>query len=242
MNLVIDVGNTQFKLAVFENDQLIDKSAGNTSKLTEILKKFTQVYPKISHCMVSSVTHFSAEDLSSLRQNFKLIELSTALKLPFSLAYKTPQTLGVDRIALASAAAVQYANRNVLVIDAGTCITYDFISADANYLGGAISPGINMRFKALHTFTSKLPLLEAQAQENLIGNSTETSLQSGVLFGVLYEIDGFIQAYSEKYDNLTIILTGGDAHFLRDRLKNDIFANSNFLLEGLNYILEHNKS
>ncbi|MCW8981163.1 MAG: type III pantothenate kinase, partial [Altibacter sp.] len=109
------------------------------------------------------------------------------------------------------------------------------------YLGGAISPGIEMRYKAMHTFTAKLPLLDTSTPKKLIGDSTATSMHSGVIHGVLHEIEGFIQAYSEKFSDLTIILTGGDTQFLRDSLKNDIFANSNFLLEGLNYILELNK-
>jgi type III pantothenate kinase len=149
--------------------------------------------------------------------------------------------LGIDRIALASAAVHLYINKNVLVIDAGTCITYDFINSENEYLGGAISPGISLRYKSLHTFTDKLPLLEANNSKLLIGNSTATSIHAGVVNGVLYEIDGFIEAYKNNYENLTVILTGGDAHFLRDTIKNDIFANSNFLLEGLNHILEYNK-
>ena len=147
----------------------------------------------------------------------------------------------MDRIALASAATHLYPNKNMLVIDAGTCITYDFISSEKEYIGGSISPGISLRYKSLHTFTDKLPLLEANNSKLLTGNNTATSIHTGVVNGVLYEIDGFIEAYKNNYENLTVILTGGDAHFLRDTIKNDIFANSNFLLEGLNHILEYNK-
>ncbi|MCB0468082.1 MAG: type III pantothenate kinase, partial [Aequorivita sp.] len=134
-----------------------------------------------------------------------------------------------------------YAGKNVLVIDAGTCITYDFLNSKNEYMGGAISPGISLRYKALHTFTEKLPLLEATNPNLFVGNTTATSMHSGVVNGVLYEIDGYISMYRKNYDNLTVILTGGDAHFLRDSIKNDIFANSNFLLEGLNHILEYNE-
>ena len=162
-------------------------------------------------------------------------------KIPFKNEYATPRTLGVDRIALVSAAAIKFPKENVLVIDAGSCITYDFLSATNTYLGGAISPGIKMRFKALHHFTDKLPLLEKKLPENWIGDSTENSMQIGVIKGIQNEIEGYISLYKEKFKNLTVILTGGDADFLRDSLKNDIFADSNFLLEGLNYILEHNK-
>ena len=127
------------------------------------------------------------------------------------------------------------------MIDAGSCITYDLITANNTYLGGAISPGIQMRYKAIHTFTANLPLLEPKLPIIQTGNSTESSIHSGILQAVVFEIEGFVRTYKEKYPDLTVILTGGDAHFLRDSLKSDIFANSNFLLEGLNFILEHNK-
>ena len=137
---------------------------------------------------------------------------------------------------LASGAVLLYPTQNRLVIDAGTCITYDFIAANDDYLGGAISPGITIRYKSLNNFTAKLPLLEKKETENFIGNSTENSIHSGIINGVCYEIDGFISRYSDKFQDLTIILTGGDAVFLAKRLKNTIFANSNFLLESLNLL------
>ena len=176
-----------------------------------------------------------------MQQRYAVFYLNHETKIPFLNKYATPETLGVDRIALISAAAKQYPQQNVLVIDAGTCITYDFLSAENEYLGGAISPGIAMRYKSLHTFTEKLPLLDANNPKILTGNSTTASIHSGVVNGVLYEIDGIISEYRKNYNNLTVILTGGDTHFLRDSIKNDIFANSNFLLEGLNHILEYNK-
>ena len=136
---------------------------------------------------------------------------------------------------------MKFPKKDVLVIDGGSAITYDFLSAENQYIGGSIAPGITMRYKSLHSFTAKLPLLEKTATIAKIGNSTEAAIHSGVIQGVTFEIDGVIHQYKDQYTDLTIILTGGDAHFLRDRLKNDIFANSNFLLEGLNYILELNK-
>ncbi len=241
MNLVIDVGNTLLKLAVFNNEVPELKKKCLHEDFLDALTEVSEQFPDITHCMVSSVGRLTAQHLQELQQQFSVFELSHTTKLPFKNLYGTPETLGVDRIALASAAAKQYPVRNVLVIDAGSCITYDFLSEKNEYLGGAISPGIAMRYNAMHTFTEKLPLLDADTPKKLVGDTTATSMHSGVVFGVLFEINGFIDAYSEKYADLTVILTGGDAHFLRDSLKNDIFANSNFLLEGLNYILELNK-
>lgn len=241
MNLVIDVGNTLIKLAVFGAGTLIEKKSCIITDFLATLSKFYEKFPLISHVIVSSVANLSERQLHGLQQRDNVLFLDHQTNVPFTNHYGTPKSLGIDRIALASAAAIKYAAKNVLVIDAGTCITYDFLNSENEYLGGAISPGLSLRYRALHTFTDKLPLLEAEQTGPFIGNSTEASIHAGVLHGILYEIDGFIEAYAQKYQNLTVILTGGDAHFLRDSIKNDIFANSNFLLEGLNHILEYNK-
>jgi type III pantothenate kinase len=145
------------------------------------------------------------------------------------------------RMVLAANAVLKYPKKNRLVIDAGTCITYDFIDENDNYIGGAISPGISLRYRSLNDYTSKLPLLEKVVPENFIGNSTELSIHVGVIKGVINEIDGFIDHYSSKYANFVIILTGGDTDFLAMQLKNTIFANSNFLLEGLQEIFQYNQ-
>jgi type III pantothenate kinase len=168
------------------------------------------------------------------------LELNSETKLPFTNRYETPKTLGVDRLALVSASVQKYANKNVLIIDAGTCITYDFINQSNNYLGGAISPGIRLRYKSLNNLTANLPLLRTDKPKTITGNSTEASIHSGVVFGVVKEMDGIIDQYAEEYLDLTVILTGGDAKFLLNQLKNSIFANSDFLLEGLNFILDYN--
>ena len=137
---------------------------------------------------------------------------------------------------LAAGATLIYPNQNKLIIDAGTCITYDFVNAENQYLGGAISPGIKIRYKSLNNYTSKLPLLTLSEDFEIIGNSTKSAIHSGVINGVIFEIEGFISQYSLKNQDLTIILTGGDAEFLAKRLKSTIFANSNFLLESLNLL------
>ncbi len=241
MNLVIDVGNTLVKLAVFNNNQLQFKKTCIKAEFLSHVNDVFENFSNIDNCILSSVGNLTEHQLLKLRQktNFSVLDQST--KIPFINKYATPNTLGVDRIALVAAAAVQYPQKNVLVIDAGTCITYDFINSSNEYLGGSISPGMSMRYSALHTFTAKLPLLDASQPCKLIGDSTASNMHIGVFNGIFFEIDGFIDAFKKDNSNLTVILTGGDAHFLRDRLKNDIFANSNFLLEGLNHILEYNK-
>lgn len=241
MNLTIDVGNTLIKLGVFDSGKLKLKKTCIKKDLLHTLSEISEALPAIQKCIISSVANLSEHQLLKLEQLFDVLILNHQTKIPFTNKYETPQTLGIDRIALVSAAAEQYSGENVLVIDAGTCITYDFLNSENEYLGGAISPGISLRYKALHTFTEKLPLLEATNPNLYIGNNTTASIHSGVVNGVLYEIDGYISEYHENYHNLTVILTGGDVHFLRDSIKNDIFANSNFLLEGLNHILEFNK-
>ena len=241
MNLAIDVGNTLIKLGVFNSGKLKFKKTCIKNDFLRTLNEISEAFPIIQKCIVSSVANLSEHQLLKLQHQFDALILNHQTKVPFTNKYETPQTLGIDRIALVSAAAKEYAGKNVLVIDAGTCITYDFLNSKNEYMGGAISPGISLRYKALHTFTEKLPLLEATNPNLFVGNTTATSMHSGVVNGVLYEIDGYISMYRKNYDNLTVILTGGDAHFLRDSIKNDIFANSNFLLEGLNHILEYNK-
>lgn len=241
MNLIVDVGNSFVKLAVFERGDLLFKTSVKTEAFEEQLKAIRAEY-RINKTIVSSVGQLPSKYLERLKHHGNLVILNAEVKVPFENLYSTPKTLGVDRIALVSASAQQFAQHDVLIIDAGTCITYDFINDKNQYLGGAIAPGIRMRYKALHTFTANLPLLETQEVKNLIGNSTSSSIHSGVVMGVLKEIEGVIFEYKKKYPDLTVILTGGDANFLSKQLKNSIFANSNFLLEGLNFVLEFNSN
>lgn len=241
MNLIIDVGNTLVKLAVFDNNVLEFKKNCVKADFLSVLNEVSVAYPKIDNVIVSSVGNFSEGELLEIKNRFKVFVLTHKDSIPFINNYSSPETLGADRIALVSAAAVQYPGKNVLIIDAGSCITYDFLNSENEYLGGAISPGVKMRYKSLNTLTEKLPLLEPKKLNKFIGSSTESSMHIGVLQGIINEIEGFVSLYKEKHKELTIILTGGDTHFLLDSLKNDIFAASNFLLEGLNYILEHNK-
>jgi len=241
MNLIIDVGNTYTKLAVFKDRKLKSKVRIETKRVVVETKKLQKKHSVLNSCIVSSVGKLAPKALQFLEENFQLTILNHKTRVPFSNLYGTPKTLGIDRIALVCASVEQFPDKNVLIIDAGTCITFDFINTKNEYLGGAISPGIRMRYKALHNQTANLPLLKTQVPKNIIGDSTSTSIHSGVVNGVLREIEGNIEAYVKKYKDLTIILTGGDAKILSKQLKSGIFANSNFLLEGLNFIFCNSK-
>lgn len=240
MLLAIDVGNTQIKLAVFEQNTLIQKEIVGYSDWKNEVKNTLKNFPEIKNSVIASVGKLKKEDFSSLSPGLKVHFISNESKFPFQNLYSTPNTLGVDRMVLAAGAVLQFPDKNRLVIDAGTCITYDFIDENNNYLGGAISPGIRLRYESLHNYTAKLPLLTKEIPENFIGDSTNRSIHSGVINGVIMEIDGFINSNLDKNDNFIIILTGGDSDFLAKRLKNTIFANPNFLLESLNQTFQYN--
>lgn len=238
-HLIIDAGNTRVKVVVFKEDSLIEMQVCDTSSLQATFLNFFS-----KHCftqaILSSVGGLTDEIRALIPKEVPLLVLSNTTKVPFQNLYKTPKTLGVDRIALVSAASVQFPKQNVLVIDAGTCVTFDCINASNSYLGGAISPGLQMRYTALNTFTEKLPKLTFDAPKHLIGDDTETSMHSGVVNGLVAEINGIIDAYRDLYSDLTVVLTGGDMNYLSKRLKNGIFANPNFLIEGLDAILKYN--
>ena len=242
MNLIVDIGNTYVKLAVFEGDTLKSKKIIKTDIFLDEIDRLLKRFPLIKKAIISSVGKIKKGDIIYLKKKLQVLELNKETPLPFVNKYVTPSTLGVDRIALVCASVFQYPNNNVLIIDAGTCITYDFVTNKNEYLGGAISPGIQLRYRSLHTFTANLPLLIAEVPENITGNSTNNSIHSGVVYGVLNEIEGVIDSYKQKYSDLTVILTGGDTNFLSKQLKSSIFANSNFLLEGLNTILQFNSN
>ncbi|MHA7942951.1 type III pantothenate kinase [Formosa sp. 3Alg 14/1] len=240
MNLIIDCGNSFVKLAVFEANRIVDKKIVDTENFLKNFQNFIEIYPAIEKGILSSVGNLTKSDVLAVQKACRVLLLDHDTPVPFSNQYATPKTLGIDRIALVSAAVEQYKNKNVLVIDAGTCITYDFVSEDNTYFGGGISPGLQLRYKALNNYTAKLPLLIPEEPMDIVGNSTNAAIHSGVVFGILNEIDGNISIYQGKYRDLTVILTGGDTNFLSKQLKSGIFANSNFLLEGLNSILQFN--
>jgi type III pantothenate kinase len=239
MNLIIDVGNTRVKIAVYNNSELIHNEIFRHENLVNSVLSVAEKF-KCNAAIISFVGGVNKNEIIELKSKINLIILNSETKIPFKNEYASPKTLGVDRIALVSSAVKSFPNKNVLIIDAGTCITYDFVNTKTEYFGGGISPGLRMRYKALNVFTEKLPLLEPQYPTNLVGDSTVNSMHSGVINGVISEIDGTINKYKEKNQDLTVVLTGGDVKFLADRLKNSIFANPNFLLDGLNTILTYN--
>ncbi|MEO0526977.1 MAG: type III pantothenate kinase, partial [Bacteroidota bacterium] len=241
MNLIVDAGNTFVKLAVFEKETMLYYQKVTVMDFSKKVKEFFDYYPDIGSAIISSVGHLDKKHIDLVSIFCKVHLLTHKSKTPFKNSYATPEKLGVDRIALATSAFYHNPHGNTLVIDAGTCITYDMVNDYDEYLGGAISPGLQMRFNAMHHQTSNLPSLEPGDPLDFIGNTTETGMQSGVVYGICNEIDGLIDQYSSRFTDLTVILTGGDAQFLSKRLKNTIFAHSNFLLEGLNYLLEYNK-
>ena len=235
MNLIVDVGNTASKVAIFSQQQLIEK---RTFFDDESLKNHLRSI-HAENCLISSV-RLKPEEITHWIETQQKIILTHTLPLPIQILYETPHTLGVDRIAASCGAWSTFPKINTLVIDAGTCITYDFTNSNGKYLGGGISPGLAMRLQSLHTFTSKLPLVKPIEMPNLIGTTTETSIQSGVINGICQEMEGIILLYKEKYPNLKVILCGGDTSFFENRLKATIFAAPELVLFGLNSVLIHN--
>lgn len=236
--LIIDFGNTLTKIAVFQRDEIIRLQTTDRVS-TQLLQELKDLF-NLEHAIISSVTTIPDEVINYLQSQFLLIQLNHNTAVPVTNLYQTPETLGNDRLAVVVAAAALHPGKNCLVIDAGTCITYDIIDKDKNYFGGSISPGMALRFRALNTFTKRLPLVTHRNFEGLTGATTEGSIQSGVLNGIAVEIDGIISQYSTSYPGLQILITGGDMNFFAKNLKSNIFAVPNLVLIGLNKILEFN--
>lgn len=236
MNLIVDYGNSRIKTGIFEQAKL---SASHSFEDEEELKGWLKGR-SFDHAIVSSVSQPSAIILDFVPAVGKKLVMSHELPLPITNQYATPATLGVDRLAAACGAFELRPQQDCLVIDIGTCINYEFVDAGANYHGGSISPGVNMRFEAMHTFTARLPLVKPGKAVGLIGNSTEACMQSGVMLGVMSEIDGIIERYRNRYPGLGVILCGGDAPFFENNLKQSIFVAPNLVLIGLNRILLYN--
>jgi type III pantothenate kinase len=239
IKIIIDLGNTLVKVAVFEGIQMLMNRAFKSGSYNQI-KTYLNTLPSGSYCIVSSVVDYPLSFENFLTEQFKTLVLSPGTPIPIKNAYKTPLTLGKDRLAAAVAAWHQFPEKNLLVIDAGTAITMDLITQHGEYVGGAISPGIDMRFKALHTFTGKLPLTKRKNINYLTGTTTEESISSGVINGIAAEIDGIIDKYKLLYPDLITIFGGGDSKFLYKRLKNSIFALPNPVINGLHIILNYN--
>ncbi|MBL7893544.1 MAG: type III pantothenate kinase [Bacteroidia bacterium] len=240
MNLVADVGNTRVKIALFEGDVLKYHYFFSLEE-TDAISAFIKVQTP-NRAIVSSVVNNGGEIINGLKSaGFSVVEYTSKTMIPVKNLYKTPDTLGNDRIPPVIAAQKQQPGSAILVIDAGTCIKYNFLNKQAEYLGGAISPGLNMRFKALHTFTSRLPLIEPDAAFNrLIGTDSRESILAGVQTAAAAEVNAMIDQYVQQFPGVNVFLTGGDMAFFEKRIKNPIFADPNLVLKGLNIILNYN--
>jgi len=239
VNLVIDTGNTLTKLALYQGREMLAFSSFEGVHPKHITQ-FCESNSLVENAVLSSVKDYPEEIDEYLRQRYNTIIFDHTTPVPVINKYSTPETLGKDRLAGVVGAIQLMPASDVLVIDAGTAITYDIVTASGEYLGGAISPGIAMRYKALHTFTSRLPLLDYYDDAQLIGDDTSSCIYSGVLNGAVAEMEGIIQQYRQIYPGLKIILTGGDQNYFDKRLKIKTFAAPNLVLEGLNLILDFN--
>ena len=240
MNLVIDIGNTRTKFSVCNRGDVLI-----TVPVDEFFPSHIDVlqleYDGLNSVILSSVKDYSAELKKALQNKFEtFIELTHNTPLPIDNCYKSKETLGKDRIAAVVGAFDVHPETNVLIIDAGTAITYDILSAEGKYLGGNISPGLEMRYKALNQFTGKLPKIEKAEFNKLYGKTTEQAIRAGVQNGFVYEVDSTITSFKEFYNNLKVIITGGDAEFFDKKLKNSFFVHFNLTSLGLNRILQHN--
>ena len=239
MNLVIDTGNTLTKLAIFQGSEMVAFTSYKGVDPKHIIQ-FCETNTLIKNAILSTVKEYSSEIDQYLSDRYSALFFTHTTLVPITNNYGTPETLGKDRLAGVVGAFRMFPANDILVIDAGTAITYDLITAGGEYSGGAISPGISMRYKALHTFTDRLPLLDYYDDASLIGDDTSTSIHSGVLNGAVAEMEGIIQRYQLIYPGIKIILTGGDHNYFDKRLKIKTFAAPNLVLEGLNLILDYN--
>lgn len=237
-SLAIDFGNTAIKIGVFENDRLLQDWRAAYDSVPDVLQ-LVETY-QVTHSIICSVVDKGREIKELLQEHTRCMVLQPETPVPFLNAYLTSATLGMDRLALVAAAFQAYPHNNSLVISVGTAVTYNVLTSTRTFRGGNITPGIGMRLRALNVFTDKLPLVEAAGESTLLGYDTDSSIRSGVINGVAFEIDGFIDAYKEQFKDINVFLTGGDASILGRKLKNTTFADANLQLKGLNSILLYN--
>ena len=238
ITLCFDFGNTRMKVGIFDQSQLTGAMVMENDNVEEVESLINKFKPTKS--ILSSVVNHNTAIETLLASKTRFHKLSHLSKLPFTTQVSKPETIGADRLALSAAAVFSYPGQHNLVIGLGTCVTYNFINKFHEFLGGGISPGLEMRIKAMNHFTAKLPLVKPNANVPLIGYDTATNLLSGAVLGMAYEIDGFINAYHEKFRNFNVHLTGGDIVYLASHLKNQIFADPELIFKGLYAISEVN--
>lgn len=239
-NLCIDIGNTRNKAAVFKGDDMQVFYVFEENELNVFLDELSKEF-NLTGILVSSTRKKIPDPIKTLgSRSIQYIELSEHIPLPIGIDYTTPETLGRDRIAAAAGAVSLFPGQGIIVIDAGTCVTCDYVDPSATFRGGNISPGMHMRLKAMHEFTANLPLVNLSLPGQILGKSTMEALQNGAMRGTIYEIDSFIRETEKKYGDCRVILTGGDAIYFVDYFKSKIFVVQNLVLIGLNQILKHN--
>ena len=238
VNLCIDIGNSRVKMALFEKDAISQFVVFEGFRETDILQWIGNIV--FERGIYSSVLKSIPEWLLSISNKENVIKLEAGLKIPLKINYKTPETLGSDRIAAMVGAIALYPNSNLLIVNAGTCVTYDLVNKLYEFIGGNIAPGLDMRWKAMHEFTSSLPRVkEIDPNADLLGIDTLTALQNGGLQGIIFEIEGYFNNLINNYSNLICIITGGSAPFLVNHLKIGNFAEPYLVLKGLNSILNY---
>jgi len=240
LNLVIDIGNSQTKIAVFDSGEIVQivcMESLNVGRLSEIKR----IYPALNQAILSSVAEVDSELLNTLKKDYAyFVEFNHQTAVPIVNLYESKETLGLDRLAAAVGGIALFPGKDLLVIDAGTAITFDLVNKNKEFLGGNISPGLKIRFRALHKFTKKLPEIERADLWPIIGKTTEEAIRAGVQNGMIFEIDGMIAQVRKDWPECQVILTGGDLFFFDKKLKNSIFVKFEITLIGLNRILEYN--
>lgn len=238
--LILDFGNTLKKMAVFSATEILEVRSTSDNVIGEI-EDLKRKYADIQSTILSSVVRIDIHTLQYLKSNFKFLMFDQHTPIPIQNDYITPQTLGKDRLAAAIGAHLLFPKNNSLVIDAGSSITYELVTKEGSYLGGAISPGIRLRAKALNQFTDQLPMVDYTEEVDLLGKNTTTCLQSGIINGAISEVNSMIERFVAQFDELKVILTGGDAKYFEKNIKYNIFASANLVLVGLNHILDFNE-
>lgn len=241
MNLIIDAGNTQIKWAFFQKGDIVEKNACHSWE-EFALGEWKNHLSIVDACIVSTTRKLWPDlEVIMKRESVPVFLLNHELPMPLKLEYKTPETLGLDRIAGAAGAIASYPGEHVLIIDMGTAITFDFVSADGSFRGGNISPGLDIRFQSLNRYTDNLPLASFNENAGSFGQSTMEAIESGVQSSIYFEVIGYINSLKNKYNGLRVILTGGAAEFFVRKLKKTIFVDPNLVLKGLDHILEFQK-
>ncbi len=242
MNLIVDIGNSTTKVAVFRDGEMLDHQRMATARVAAYVMQSALV-GQCRRAIISTTAAMPAglDDTISGRGLDIMHMDATTTRLPFEVAYSTPDTLGTDRIAAVAGALRRWPGENVLVIDAGSCVTYEELRADRHYVGGNIAPGLQMRLAAMHEHTARLPQVRAEGETPRMGHDTDTALRAGVLRGLQYEVEGYIHYINNNYKSSRVILTGGDSHMIGRLLTDIVDTDDHLVLRGLDYILQYNE-